>query len=71
MPKTDLGTLDFLLSEATLILGFSGIFEFCMTEIGWLSIDSDATIGPVVAPWIVWKTLKKKSRVARGLVGQK
>ena len=70
MPKTDLGTLDFLLSEVTLILGFSKILEFLLTENRCVPIDSDATVGYEVATWIVWKTLKKKSRGARGLVGQ-
>ena len=35
----------FLLSEVTLIFGFFGIFGFFLTEIEWLSIDWDATIG--------------------------
>ena len=50
--KTDLGSLDFLLSAVIKILGFSEIFEFFLTEIEWLFIDPDATIGSVVAPWI-------------------
>ena len=58
--KTDLGTYDFLLSEVTLILVNFEIFEFFLSENRCESIDSEATIGPVVAPWIVWKTLKKK-----------
>ena len=49
---------------------FRKIFEFSLAENRCVPIDSDATIGPVGAPWIVWKTLKKKSRGARGLVGQ-
>ena len=63
MPKTDLEYLDFLLSEVTLILGFSEIFEFFLTEIEWLSIDSGATIGSGVATWIVSKTLVVIGRV--------
>ena len=39
---------------------FRKIFEFSLAENRCESIDSEATIGPVVAPWIVWKTLKKK-----------
>ena len=57
MPKTDLGTLDFLLSEVTLILGFPEIFEFLLMEIRWSFIDPDATIGSGVATWIGSKTL--------------
>ena len=58
------------MSEVTLILGFSEIFEFSLTENRCVPVDSDATIGPVVAPWIVSKTLIVIGRVGRGLVGQ-
>ena len=70
VPKTDLGTLDFLMFEITLILGFSKIFEFLLTENRCVPIDSEATIGSVAATWIVSKTLKKKVRVRSGLVDQ-
>ena len=49
---------------------FRKIFEFSLAENRCVHIDSDATVGPVAAPWIVWKTLKKKVRVRSGLVGQ-
>ena len=35
------------------IFGFSEIFEFFLTEMESGTVDSDAPIGPVVAPWIV------------------
>ena len=53
VPQTDLGYLDFLLSAQTQILGFLENFEFLLAGKEWLFIDSDAPIGPVVAPWIV------------------
>ena len=70
MPKTDLWYLGFLLSEVTLIWGFSGIFEFFLAEMEVVPIDSDATIGSVAAPWIVSKTFIVIGRGARGLVDQ-
>ena len=53
-----------------MILGFFEIFDFFLTEIEWLSIDWDATIGSVGAPRIVSKTLIVIGRVGRGLVDQ-
>ena len=74
VPQTDLGYLGFLLSARRQDFGqfwdFRKFFEFFLAENRCESIDSEATIGPVVAPWIVWKTLKKKVRVRSGLVGQ-
>ena len=58
------------LTIVTLILGFSGFFGFLLTENRCVPIDSDATIGSVVATWVVSKTLKKKVRVRSGLVDQ-
>ena len=37
----------------TLIFGFLKIFEFFLAEMESGTVDSEATIGPVVAPWIV------------------
>ena len=53
VPKTDYEYLDFEVSEVTLILGFFEIFEFSVAEMECVSLDRDATAGPVVAPWIV------------------
>ena len=39
--------------EVTLILGFLKIFEFFLTEMECVPVVLDATVGPVVAPWIV------------------
>ena len=39
--------------EVTLILGIFEHFEFSVTEMECVSLDRDATIGPVGAPWIV------------------
>ena len=51
--KDGLGVLDFEVSEVTLILGFLEIFEFFLTEMERFTHVLEATIGPVVAPWIV------------------
>ena len=39
--------------EVTLIFGFLKIFVFFLTEMERFTDVLDATIGPVVAPWIV------------------
>ena len=71
MPQTDLGYLDFLLSEVIKIFGFLEIFEFLLAEMRCVPIDSDAAIRSVGAPWIVSKVLVVIARVRSGLVGQK
>ena len=53
MPQTDYEYLDFAVSEVTLIFGFSEIFEFFLAEMECVPVVLDATVGPVVAPWIV------------------
>ena len=70
MPKTDLRYPGFSAVRGIKIFGFSEIFEFSLTENRCESIESDATIGPVGAPWIVSKTLIVIGRVGRGLVDQ-
>ena len=45
--------LDFQMFALTLILGFSEIFDFFLTEMEGVHHFLDATAGPVVAPWIV------------------
>ena len=50
----------FCCPRVRLILGFSEMFEFLLTEKRCVPIDSEATIGPVAATCIVSKTLKKK-----------
>ena len=60
VPKTDLGYLDFLLFARRQDFGQFWdfcFFEFFQMENRCVPVDSDATIGPVVAPWIVSKTL--------------
>ena len=49
---------------------FSKIFEIFLTENRCVPIDSDATIGPVAAPWIVSKTLIVIGDLRRGLADQ-
>ena len=49
---------------------FLNFFEFFLAENRCVPVDSDATMGPVVAPWIVSKTLIVIGRVGRGLVDQ-
>ena len=50
-------TLIFVCSRVKGILGFLKIFDFFLTEIESFAHVLDATIGPVVAPWIVWGVL--------------
>ena len=51
--KDGLGVPGFPYVRVTLILGFLKIFDFFLTEMEWVPVVLEATIGPVVAPWIV------------------
>ena len=51
--KDGLGVPGFSYVRVTLILGFLKTFEFFLTEIECVSHFLEATVGPVVAPWIV------------------
>ena len=51
--KDGLGVPGFSYVRGTLIFGFSGNFDFLLTEIECVSHFLDATIAPVVAPWVV------------------
>ena len=46
-------TLVFVCPRVTLIFGFSEIFEIFLMEMEGVPVVLDATVGPVVAPWIV------------------